>query len=58
MSCGLDICYCQSNFIIYNLSLIHIFATTVVGDGEAETGPLATSWQSNKVLKDVYKRQH
>ncbi len=22
----------------------------VVGDGEAETGPLATSWQSNKVL--------
>jgi len=25
----------------------------VVGDGEAETGPLATSWQSNKFLDPV-----
>ena len=27
-----------------------LIATVVVGDGEAETGPLATSWQSNKFL--------
>jgi len=27
-----------------------LIATCVVGDGEAETGPLATSWQSNKFL--------
>ena len=25
----------------------------VVGDGEAETGPLATSWHSNKFLNPV-----
>ena len=25
----------------------------VVGDGEAETGPLATAWQSNKFLNPV-----
>ncbi len=25
-----------------------------VGDGEAETGPLATSWQSNKFLDPIY----
>ena len=30
-----------------NLDLI---VAAVVGDGEAETGPLATSWHSNKVL--------
>src|SRR5690349_21219693 len=27
-----------------------LLAACVVGDGEAETGPLATSWQSNKFL--------
>lgn len=27
-----------------------LIAAVVVGDGEAETGPLATSWQSNKFL--------
>src|SRR5881396_504653 len=27
-----------------------LIATCVVGDGEAETGPLAASWQSNKFL--------
>ena len=27
-----------------------LIATAVVGDGEAETGPLATSWHSNKFL--------
>ena len=28
----------------------NLIATCIVGDGEAETGPLATSWQSNKFL--------
>ena len=27
-----------------------LIACCVVGDGEAETGPLATSWHSNKFL--------
>ena len=31
----------------------NLIATVVVGDGEAETGPLATSWQSNKFLNPV-----
>lgn len=30
-----------------------LIATCVVGDGEAETGPLATSWHSNKFLNPV-----
>ena len=30
-----------------------LIATCVVGDGEAETGPLATSWQENKFLNPV-----
>jgi xylulose-5-phosphate/fructose-6-phosphate phosphoketolase len=30
-----------------------LIATVVVGDGEAETGPLATSWHSNKFLNPV-----
>ena len=30
-----------------------LIATVVVGDGEAETGPLATSWQSNKFLNPM-----
>ena len=30
-----------------------LIVTTVVGDGEAETGPLATSWQSNKFLNPI-----
>jgi len=28
----------------------HLIVAAVVGDGEAETGPLATSWHSNKFL--------
>jgi xylulose-5-phosphate/fructose-6-phosphate phosphoketolase len=28
----------------------NLIAATVIGDGEAETGPLATSWHSNKFL--------
>ena len=30
-----------------------LIAATVVGDGEAETGPLATSWQCNKFINPV-----
>lgn len=30
-----------------------LIVTTVVGDGEAETGPLATSWHGNKFLNPV-----
>ncbi|WP_374088957.1 phosphoketolase [Methylomicrobium lacus] len=30
-----------------------LLVTVVVGDGEAETGPLATSWHSNKFLNPV-----
>src|SRR5438270_5217749 len=31
-----------------------LLAVCVVGDGEAETGPLATSWHSNKFLDPVH----
>jgi xylulose-5-phosphate/fructose-6-phosphate phosphoketolase len=31
----------------------NLIVTVVVGDGEAETGPLATSWHSNKFLNPV-----
>ncbi len=31
-----------------------LLVACVVGDGEAETGPLATSWQSNKFLNPVH----
>ena len=31
----------------------HLIVACCVGDGEAETGPLATSWQSNKFLSPV-----
>lgn len=31
----------------------HLIAACVVGDGEAETGPLATSWHSNKFLNPL-----
>ena len=31
-----------------------LIAAAVIGDGEAETGPLATSWQSNKFIKPIH----
>jgi xylulose-5-phosphate/fructose-6-phosphate phosphoketolase len=31
-----------------------LLAVCVVGDGEAETGPLATSWHSNKFLNPIH----
>ena len=30
-----------------------LIVACVVGDGEAETGPLATAWQSNKLLNPI-----
>ncbi len=30
-----------------------LIATAIVGDGEAETGPLATSWHANKFLNPI-----
>ena len=30
-----------------------LIVTTVIGDGEAETGPLATSWHANKFLNPI-----
>jgi len=30
-----------------------LIVACIVGDGEAETGPLATSWQSNKFLDPI-----
>lgn len=30
-----------------------LIATVIVGDGEAETGPLATSWHSNKFINPI-----
>lgn len=47
---GGELGYCLSHAygaIMDNPSLL---AVAVVGDGEAETGPLATSWQSNKLV--------
>ena len=35
------------------LDLPDLIVACVVGDGEAETGPLATSWHSNKLLNPI-----
>jgi xylulose-5-phosphate/fructose-6-phosphate phosphoketolase len=32
----------------------HLLVACVIGDGEAETGPLAASWHSNKFLNPVH----
>ena len=34
-----------------------LIVACVVGDGEAETGPLATSWHSNKFLNPAPRRR-
>jgi phosphoketolase len=34
-----------------------LIVACVVGDGEAETGPLATAWHSNKFLDPVDRRR-
>ncbi len=47
---GGELGYCLSH--AYGAVFDHpdLVAVTVVGDGEAETGPLATAWHSNKFL--------
>nr|WP_217422980.1 hypothetical protein [Hydrogenobacter sp. T-8] len=32
------------------MTILTLWAVAIVGDGEAETGPLATAWHSNKFL--------
>ena len=34
-----------------------LIVACVIGDGEAETGPLATAWQSNKLLDPDHRRR-
>jgi len=34
-----------------------LIAACVVGDGEAETGPLATSWHGNKFMNPITERR-
>ena len=50
---GGELGYCISH--AYGTVYDHpdLIALTVVGDGEAETGPLATSWHSNKFLNPI-----
>ena len=50
---GGELGYCISH--AYGAVFDHpdLIALTVVGDGEAETGPLATSWHSNKFLNPI-----
>ena len=50
---GGELGYCISH--AYGAVFDHpdLIALTVVGDGEAETGPLATCWHSNKFLNPI-----
>jgi xylulose-5-phosphate/fructose-6-phosphate phosphoketolase len=50
---GGELGYCISH--AYGAVFDHpdLIALAVVGDGEAETGPLATSWHSNKFLNPI-----
>jgi xylulose-5-phosphate/fructose-6-phosphate phosphoketolase len=47
---GGELGYCLSHAFGAVLDNPDLIAVCVVGDGEAETGPLATSWHSNKFL--------
>ena len=47
---GGELGYCMSHAFGAAFDHPGLLVTCVVGDGEAETGPLATSWQSNKFL--------
>ena len=40
--------------MVRRLTIPTCIVACVVGDGEAETGPLATSWHSNKFLNPVH----
>jgi len=50
---GGELGYCVAHAYGAALDNPHLLVCCVVGDGEAETGPLATSWHSNKFLNPV-----
>ncbi|XLQ12323.1 MAG: phosphoketolase family protein [cyanobacterium endosymbiont of Epithemia adnata isolate EadnSB Bon19] len=50
---GGELGYCLSHAYGAALDNPNLIVAVVVGDGEAETGPLATSWHSNKFLNPV-----
>jgi xylulose-5-phosphate/fructose-6-phosphate phosphoketolase len=50
---GGELGYCLSHAFGAAFDNPDLIVTCVVGDGEAETGPLATSWHSNKFLNPV-----
>jgi xylulose-5-phosphate/fructose-6-phosphate phosphoketolase len=50
---GGELGYCLSHAYGAAFDNPDLIVTCVVGDGEAETGPLATSWHSNKFLNPV-----
>ena len=51
---GGELGYCLSHAYGAAFDNADLIVTCVIGDGEAETGPLATSWHSNKFLNPVY----
>jgi xylulose-5-phosphate/fructose-6-phosphate phosphoketolase len=50
---GGELCYSISHAYGAAFDNPDLIVTVVVGDGEAETGPLATSWYSNKFLNPI-----
>jgi len=50
---GGELGYCVSHAFGAAFDNPDLIVTVAVGDGEAETGPLATSWHSNKFLNPV-----
>jgi len=50
---GGELGYCLSHAYGAAFDNPDLIVTCVVGDGEAETGPLATSWHSNKFLNPI-----
>ncbi|NJM85121.1 MAG: phosphoketolase, partial [Leptolyngbyaceae cyanobacterium RM2_2_21] len=50
---GGELGYCLSHAYGAALDNPDLIVTAVVGDGEAETGPLATAWHSNKFLNPI-----
>lgn len=51
---GGELGYCLSHAFGAAFDNPDLLVACVVGDGEAETGPLATSWHSNKFLNPVH----
>jgi xylulose-5-phosphate/fructose-6-phosphate phosphoketolase len=50
---GGELGYCMSHAFGAAFDNPDLIVACVIGDGEAETGPLATSWHSNKFLNPV-----